>query len=115
MAVSIAKSFEFVALSVSFIFLVLLVDGVKTSKDGWMFMAKGHNEVLSNNKGKPFSRTLTESVIFIILSYLRKLQNLKGSSNTYKHTGETFIALVLTPTYVFTPQCTCYKMKFRSI
>ena len=33
MAVSVAKSFEFVSLSVSFIFLALRVDGVKRSRN----------------------------------------------------------------------------------
>ena len=51
--------------------------------------------------------TVTESVIFIRLSYLRKLQNSKGSSNTHKKSGQTFYrVIVLTATYVFISQCT---------
>ena len=39
--------------------------------------------------------TVTESVIVIRLSYLRKLQNSKGSSNTQKQTGQTFYRVSL--------------------
>ena len=40
MAVSVAKSFEFVSLCVSFIFLALRVDGVKRSRNGWAVYGK---------------------------------------------------------------------------
>ena len=40
MAVSVAKSFEFVSLSVSFIFLALRVDGVKRPRNGWAVYGK---------------------------------------------------------------------------
>ena len=40
MAVSVAKSFEFVSLLVSFVFLALHVDGLKRSRDGWAIYEK---------------------------------------------------------------------------
>ena len=40
MAASVAKSFEFVSLSVSFIFLALRVDGVKRLRNSWAVYGK---------------------------------------------------------------------------